>query len=218
MLASQFEVDALILTRIAAFSPETKQPTGSVSEKVNAAANRLRYRIVEAGDSIVTSAAASPEPEMWVTVCILLSTAALVTNTPALVPTPSSCQRALTLFMKGSICYSLPGTQIPVRLVNAARSSSSASWSVKSGQSSSSPLSFTASQSPSRSRMGKPQRSPVSFHTVLHTLGRCSSCTVWQEGQRQPCLYCSYNSGGMVMFTCASGPVGVMWTVEVLRR
>jgi hypothetical protein len=61
MLASQFDVDALIFTSIACARGAVIWPIGNVSLIVNAPAKRFRHSTVDDGDSIVTSAAASPE-------------------------------------------------------------------------------------------------------------------------------------------------------------
>lgn len=89
MQASQFAVLALIFTSAACVIAPDKPPRGHDSDTVNAAANRFRYRTVPDGDSTVTTAAASPDAWMPVTVYFRFPVGALsVTVTPAFVPTP----------------------------------------------------------------------------------------------------------------------------------
>lgn len=64
MFASELLVAALIFTIRRAAVAELMKPGGNVSDMLNAAANRFRHSTVPAGDSIVTSAAASPEHAM----------------------------------------------------------------------------------------------------------------------------------------------------------
>jgi hypothetical protein len=97
MLASQFDVDALIFTSTAAPEAPGMLPSGHASENVNAAANRFRYKIVAAGDSTVTMAALSPEHWIPVTLGVCPAIAVFVTVTPALVPTPVAVQRPWSL-------------------------------------------------------------------------------------------------------------------------
>lgn len=61
MFTSAFVVLADTFTRIAAPEAPTIVPGTNVSDTVNAAANRFDQSTVLAGDSIVTTAAASPD-------------------------------------------------------------------------------------------------------------------------------------------------------------
>jgi hypothetical protein len=61
MFASLLDVEAETLTKMAWPAAPDRLPGGNPSDIVNAPANRFRHRIVDAGDSIVTIAAASPE-------------------------------------------------------------------------------------------------------------------------------------------------------------
>jgi hypothetical protein len=64
MLFSQFDVDAETLTRIAAPLAPTMVPGANENALSNAAVILTFHRIVAAGDSIVTRAAASPDTWM----------------------------------------------------------------------------------------------------------------------------------------------------------
>jgi hypothetical protein len=102
MFASLFDDEALTFTRIAAFGPDTYKPGANDSECAKAAANRFFHSTVPAGDSIVTSAAASPEHAIWQTEWMDDATAPFVVVTPELVPTAVAFQRALIFDRYGS--------------------------------------------------------------------------------------------------------------------
>ena len=106
MFASELDVEALTFTKIAA-SGAPSNPVSNCWLMLNAAANRCRHSTVEAGDSTVTIAAASPDAWIFVTIWARLNAtsagAALVTVTPALVPTPLAFHSAYPLLLFGML-------------------------------------------------------------------------------------------------------------------